>query len=138
MGLIQVSGSIVAGPPNGTAPCQDRSVLNVALALKGGAGSKSFQVATGILQLTLATNSAYQTLPGVGAAPAVTHGDTLYFFTSTPILIRLTTDDGSGGSVVSVLPLDGLFIHEFQTAKFLKLLEANGSGAIEYFVSGQS
>lgn len=137
MGVIRVDGQIVAGPPNGVAPSQDRSVLSTALALKGGAGSKPFQVATGFLQLTI-SNSSYQTLPGIGTAPAVTHADTLYFFSGSPILVRLTTDDGAGGDVLSVIPVDGLVILEFNAQRFLKLLEVLGAAPIEYFASGNS
>lgn len=135
MGQIQLSGALVAGPPGGSSPCRDRSILNVALGLKGGAGCKSYAVATGMIQLTLA-NMSYQTLPGVGAAPGVTQADTLYIFAGAPMLIRLTIFQAAG-DIVSVFPLDGLLIHEFTASTgYLKLIEALGSGTIEYFASG--
>ena len=137
MGQVRLDGTLQAGPPNGVAPTQDRSILTTALALKGGAGSKPFQVATGILELNI-INSSYQALPGVGAAPAVTHADTLYFFSNSPILLQLTTDDGAGGNVLSVLPVDGLLILEFNASRFLKLVEVLGQAQIEYFASGPS
>lgn len=135
MGQIQIGGQIVAGPPGGSSPCRDRSVLNVALALKGGAGCKSFAVATGFLQLNL-TAVTYQTLPGIGAVPGVTQADTLYLFSGSPILVRMTIFQ-SGGDIVSVVPVDGLLIHEFPASSgYLKLLEAQGTATLEYFASG--
>jgi hypothetical protein len=135
LGQVRVDGQITAGPQTIGI---DRTTLSTALALKGGSTAKSYAVATGILELSLNTPSAYQTLPGVGAAPGVTHADTLYFFSDAPVLLRLTTDDGAGGSVLSVLPVDGLVVLEFQAAKFLKLVEAEGTSPIEYFASGPS
>lgn len=134
MGQVRIDGALKAGP---TTIGQDRSTIVTSLALKGGQASKSYQVATGILEVTI-NNVAYQALPGVGAAPAVTHADTLYFFSDAPILVRLTTDDGAGGSVLSVLPVDGFVMLEFQAQKFLKLVEVQGASSIEYFASGPS
>lgn len=135
MGLIQIGGSIVAGPPQGASPCRDRSVLNVALALKGGGGSKPFQVSTSALSMNLNTGGSYVTLPGVGAGSTVTQADTLYLFSSSPILVRLTFS--SSPDIVSVLPVDGFFMQEVDATHYLKLVETNGSGTIEYFASGQ-
>lgn len=137
MGVVNIGGQLQAGPKS-IGACQDRSVITTALALKGGAGSKSYNVATGVIQLTV-QNNAYQVLPGVGAAPNVTKGDTLYFFAASPIKLRLTNDDGTGMTTdTRVLSVDGLVILEFDQRYSLKLLEALGNADIEFFVSGQS
>jgi hypothetical protein len=100
-------------------------------------GSKSFNAATGILCYTLASPSpAYQTLEGVGPGRTVPKGNFLYFKTTSQVQLRLTTDDGLGGSVLSLLPVYGLVVLEIDDSKYLKLLEAQGSGPIEYLVSG--
>ena len=133
MGQLRIDGQLQAGP---LVLGQDRSTMTTALALKGGIAAKPYAKATGIIENTVATGGVYQALPGVGADPAITKANTLYFFSDSPVLLRLTTDDGAGGSVVAVVPVDGLFVSEFQDSKFLKLVEVNGSGGIEYFVSG--
>ena len=139
MGQLVLSGTLQGGPPNGTdiGP-GPRMSLNVPLAFKGGSWGKSYNAATGILQRSVSTG-VYLQLAGVSssASDPVTKGDTLYLLTNGPVSFRLTTDDGSGGNVVAVVPVDGFAMWEFPGNKFLKLLEVLGSASIEYFVSGQ-
>lgn len=138
MGQLQLSGNLTSGPPQGAEFSQGRMMINIALALKGGAGCKAFGSATGVQTRNLNSPSAYVVLSGVGPDDTVTRGDTLYVFAPQPILVRITTDDGVGGDVVSVLPLDGLMILEINQVRYLKLLEAQGAcNGVEYFVSGQ-
>ena len=140
MGIIQVQGALTAGPLNGTVPSAGNGgVLNVALALKGGVGSKPYAIASGLMQYQLQTADAttYQTLPGIGSAPGVLKGDTIYFFATAPILLRLTFDNG-GVDIVSVIPVDGLFLLEVNANKWLKLVEAAGTAGIEYLVTSPS
>lgn len=138
MGQLQLSGQLLAGPPPGTDVALGRAMFQISLALKSGAGYKPFAVASGFITLGLNSPSAYVELQGIGGTTGVTHADTLYLFAYQPILIQLTTDDGSGGDVVSVVPVDGLVVLEFQSTKFLKLLEAKGAAQVEYFASGPS
>jgi hypothetical protein len=135
MGQIDLQGALTGGPPSGgdtfpaavfTAPLRFRS------------NPKGFGVATGVLTQIVASPAVYLTLPGVGTGGVVTKADTFYLKSSGPIDLRLTTDDGAGGDVVSVVPCDGLHLSEFPTSKFLKLIEVQGSATIEYFASGQS
>ena len=138
MGQLQLSGNLTSGPPQGSEFSQGRMMINIALALKGGAGCKAFGSATGVQTRNLNSANAYVVLSGIGPDDTVTHGDTLYVFVPQPILVRLTTDDGQGGDVVSVIPVDGLMMIEFNQVRFLKLLEAQGvCNGVEYFVSGQ-
>lgn len=134
-GQIKVNGNVIGGPAvvsTGTFPS---ARFDAIIALRDG--SKSFNAATGILSYNVASpGPAYQTLDGVGAARTVVKGNFLYFRTSSQIQLRLTTDDGIGGSVLSILPVYGLLVVEFDDSKFLKLLEAQGSGMVEYLVSG--
>lgn len=135
MGQISLSGALQAGPPTAGEGVFPGALLNVALALS--TSPKQFGVATGVLTRQLASPSSFVTLDGVGAAATVTHGDTLYLKASGAIDLRFTLDDGSGGSSVVVVT-GRFFLIEFDTVKFLKLLEAKGSATVEYFVSGQS
>jgi hypothetical protein len=99
---------------------------------------KGYNAATGILQQQIATAAGvYVTLATVGTGGVVTKADTLCLKTNGPVLLRLTTDDGLGGSVVAILPIDGMATLEFNSNRYLKLAEISGSALIEYFASGQ-
>ena len=137
-GQLRLEGTLTVGPKCVGA---DRSLTTISLLLAGGCCSKSFGASSGVVQadLPIAAATAYVALPGIGTAPAVTHATFLYFFASSPILLRFTTDDGAGGSVVIAdVPLDGLLVQEFSSARFLKLLEVKGSGSVEYLAAGPS
>lgn len=82
----------------------------------------------------LATTGSYVTLSGVGVGEDVTQGTFLYGRSRAPMLIRVTT--AGSPDVVAVVPVQGLFAIEFPVGSYLKLLEAQGSGVLEYFVSG--
>lgn len=136
MGVLKVSGSLDAGPPSVTSESFPGASLSVPLRLP--AGSKSFSVATGVLQRKLNSALAYVALDGVGSASAVTHGSFLYLRSDQAFSLRLTTDDGSGGSVLTVFPVATLLLLEFDSSLFLKLLEAKGVANLEWFVCGDS
>jgi len=80
--------------------------------------------------------SAFAALDGVGTSETVTQGNFLFLRTTSPFQLRLTTKADSGPDVVAVIPVQGLAIIEFPTGNYLLLLEAKGSGTIEYVVSG--
>jgi hypothetical protein len=135
MGQINLSGSMIGGPPAGgdTFP---GSTFSVPLLLRSN--PKGFNVATGVLQRQISTAvGVYATLSGVGATDTVTKCDTLYLKSNSGLLVRLTSDDGTGVSVVAVIPVSGVALLEFDSSKYLKLIEVSGSGLIEYFASGQ-
>jgi hypothetical protein len=96
--------------------------------------SKGYGQATGVLSRTISSPSAFIDLGEPGNA--VTKATFLYLKSDAPLDVRLTTDDGSGGDVVAVVPVEGLCLLEFSSSKHLKLLEVQGSGRLEYFVSG--
>lgn len=131
MGKVVVTGSIIASPEgSGSFPT---SVLNVALALAQVSG-KGFTAGTGILRRAIASPSAFVTLEGVPGT--VAQAGFLYVRCDSPIDLRLTYDDGAGGDTVSVVPVHGPLLQEMPAAKFLKLLEAQGTAAIEYMLTG--
>lgn len=136
MGQINLSGALIGGPPSGgeTFPA---ATFSVPLRLRSD--PKGYNAATGVLQQQVSTApGVYVTLTGIGTGSTVTKANTFYLKSSGPVLLRLTTDDGLGGSVVAVLPVDGLAGPiEFDATKFLKLAEVSGSAQLEYFASGQ-
>jgi hypothetical protein len=138
MGQLTLSGQLQGGAPNGSDLNQGRMLDVIVLALRGGNTAKPFNAATGTIQRPVNSPSSFITLSGIGTGDTVTHADTLYFFAYSQVTLRLTTDDGAGGDVVAVLPCDGLYVMEFPSAKFLKLLEIEGSANVEYFASGSS
>lgn len=134
MGQITLSGAFIGGPPAGgeTFP---GTTFSAPLALR--TNPKGFGAATGVLQRQVSTAvGVYATLSGVGATDTVTKGNTLYLKSNGNLLLRLTTDDGLGGSVVAVNPVSGFVFVEFDETKYLKLLEVSGNALIEYFVCG--
>ncbi len=135
MGLLRLSGSLDAGPPPVTTESFPASSFSVPLAFLET--SKAFNVASGVLSRRLSTLSpSYAVLDGLGTSSAVTKATFLYLKSSSSVVLRLTTDDGSGGSVMTLLPVLGLVLLEFNSLLFLKQLEAQGSAQLEYFVSG--
>lgn len=134
MGQVNLSGQLLAGPPcaGGSFPS---SSLTEQLALLQN--PKPYQAATGILVRRVASPSAFVALPTVGASGDVTRGDTLYAKCDGPLLIELTQDDGSGsGTVVAVVPFQGLFMMEFPSTQPLLGLRVKGNANLVYFVSG--
>lgn len=133
MGQLKVEGALVAGPPQAT-DVFPAGVLTHPLST--AQNPKGFQVATGVLTRNLNSAAAFLAFAELGANAAVTRGTFLYMRSDAVIDVRITTDDGAGGDVVSVIPLQGLLILEFPGSKYLKLLEVQGSGKLEYFISG--
>ncbi len=136
-GQLVLSGSIVAGPPGGSDTLFPGSQVNIALSL--AATPKSFDVASGAIQRNIPAGATYVDLDVAGPNTATTKGEFLYLRSDAPADVRLTTDDGAGGTVVSSFPIKGTLVIELDPAKFLKLLEARAAdGArLEFFVCGQ-
>lgn len=97
---------------------------------------KPLVVDTGVMKRNLASPAAYVTLSGVGATDTVTQGSFLYLRTNAPMLLRLTTFNPAGASVVSVFPVLGLFVTEFDPSRYLTLVEIQGTGVVEYLAGG--
>lgn len=130
MGQLKLSGSIDAGPPTVSSETFPASSFSVPLAFRSG--TRSFGTATGVLVRTVAVSS-----PAFLVIATITRGGFLYLKTSGPLVLRLTVDDGSLGNVLELVPVDGLLIREFPSNLFLKQVEIQGSGTIEFFVSGE-
>lgn len=137
MGLLKLSGSIIGGPVDGRASQFPSSSIEVSLGF-GVGDSKSFDPCTGVLSRTIASTGPtdFKTLEGVGVGLTVTKGNFLYFKCDSPMLLRVTFDDGAGGDVVAVSSVNGIYACEADDATPIKKLEAQGAGPLEYLVSG--
>lgn len=137
MGQILLTGQLIAGPSQGSNDATfPQAQVSASLLLKKT--PRTYAVATGNIARSLNSPLAFVALQGIGDDDTVTKGEILYLRSAEDIELRITTDDGLGGDVIEdVVPVSGLYVREFPATKFLKLLEAKGESAIEYFASGQ-
>lgn len=134
MGTLTLSGSLTAGPSAAVDNQFPSGVTSVPFGLNPG--NKPYNVDTGRNVANVLSPSAYAALGGIGTLGPVTQAVTLYLRTTTPLTIRLTTAVPSSADLLSVLPLNGILILEFPSDHYLKLVEVQGSGTVEYYVSG--
>lgn len=139
MGRAILTGNLTAGPTAVTEGVFPSMRADVQLAFIDGSQGKSAERMTGVLSRQINSPSAYVPLQGVGPTDTVTQGNTLYLKSNAPVNIRITQDDGSGGTdVTEMLGVHGLVVREFSTIYPLELVEIQGSATIEYFFSGPS
>lgn len=137
-GIVKVDGTLTAGPPSVSEGLFPAMVATAPLFLKNGLPGKGYQVGTGVLtQRVNAPFPGFAPLTPVGPFGVVSKGDTLYMKCISPMIVRITRQDPLGPDVTYLVPLDGMFFQEFPSNMLLTLLEVQGSGDIEYFVSGQ-
>lgn len=136
MSSVVISGSLTVSED-----CGCDSVGDTSVELAGACGSLPAPVHTGLSKRTVAvTSPSWLALGEVGATRTVTHGQFLFLKTNAPISIRCTVDDGAGGDRLFIVDVDSAapFLLAFPPAKYLKLLEVQGSATIQFLVSGQS
>lgn len=97
--------------------------------------AKAFHVPSGAPR-SVNSPGSFVTLEGVPTT--VTHGEFLWLQSNAAVVLEITTDDGSGGSTVQTVDVQGLVLLEFPPAKYLKLLRAKGVASIAYLVTGPS
>lgn len=132
--VVTFKGALLVGPPKASTGGFPPGMVNTTFDLKPAA--KSAPVST-FQKPSVSSPSSYAALDGIGTGSTVTKANFLYLRTDAPFLLRITFDDGAGGNVVVTgIPVDGLFVQETQANKFIKLLEAQGTGVVEYFASG--
>ncbi len=131
--VVTLQGTLLAGPAKGSSAGFPTGLVNAEFTLRPS--SKGAAVSVYDVR-NLSSPSGFLTLRGVGAGETVTQATTLYLRTESPMQVRLTYDDGSGGSRTATLDVEGLCILEAPSTKFIKLLEASGVGVVEYFASG--
>lgn len=132
MSTVQISGSFTSSPPTAGEGGFPSGSTSIDLAFVSGSTGKPAPAQTGVQQRVLASPSAYVTLRGVGTSDAVPRADTLVLRTMVAMLVRFTLYDTS----TAIVPVKGLMVVEFDPANALTLVEAKGSGTIEWFASG--
>jgi hypothetical protein len=140
MGLIRVTGSLTVGPPcacDGGDSSYGNGVSNIGLSLFPC--PKSSQVDTGVNRRMVNSPTAFIPLSGVGPSDNVTQGDTLYVRSVSPVLIQVTFYNPNLPMTpwVSVIPLQGMLLIEPPQNSYVMGLAVQGTGQIEYLVSGQ-
>lgn len=131
--IVNLKGTLLAGPPRSSTNAFPSGIANAPFELRPP--NKGAAVSSGLVVRNLASPSSFVELGGVGDDQAVTQATMLYFRTTAKIIVRLTMQ-GDSGDQIATLYVDGLLIQEFPTANYLKLIEAEGTGMIEYFASG--
>jgi hypothetical protein len=98
---------------------------------------KQFNVDTGVMRSMVNSPSSYSALGGIGPASDVSQATTLIVRTQVQMLIRMTFANPAGGSdIVSVEPISGTKMCEYPANGYLKLLEVQGQGQLEYYACG--
>jgi hypothetical protein len=138
MPTLQLTGSLVAGASCATA-CGDSSGT-LTLPLSFPSCGKQYQVSVGTppgAPRSINSLLAFTAISSIGAGGDVTRGEFLYVASEGTLDLELTTDDGSGGNVVAVVPIDsGPTMWTFPSTKYLKGLRVRGVGRLIYFVAG--
>jgi len=133
--VLKLDGTLESGPSTVSDDSFPSSSAEVPLTLLNAA--KAAACCTGFMRSTITSPSAYIALDGIGsdAGDTVKKGHTLFFrCKDSAVLLRLTTFGSP--DVVSVVPVKGTVIIEFDDARYLKLLEVQGSGQVEWLVAG--
>jgi hypothetical protein len=129
-----LTAELVAGPASVSDNPFPSGVTTIPFGLNPPA--KQYNVDTGKNVATVNSPSAFVALGGVGALGPVTQGHTLYIRTIQPMTIRETTAVPSSADNVVVYPLNGVTIREYPADHYLKLIEVEGAGQIEYWAAG--
>lgn len=131
--VVQIAGQLLAGPQAASDTAFPGAIANVPLQLYPN--PRPYNVATGVMLRTIATSvGVYVSLDGV--PNTVQQGTFLYLRALSPLLIRRTRIEPSSSNVVTIDGIQGIFMMEYDPLRPLILLEASGSGQLEYFVSG--
>lgn len=130
--VVTFKGTLQAGPPKSSSSSFPTGIVNASFELTPAAKAAPVSVQQ---VRNMASPAAYVALD-VGPNQSVTQANFVYCRTEAPFSLRVTFDDGAGGSVVSVIPVSGIFAIEAPDGQYIKLLEAQGTGVFEYFASG--
>ncbi len=134
MARLVLEGSLTIGPPCATeCGCGvDGAETTLPVCVKAEATA-----VVGAITRAISSPGAFLTLSGIGSTDAVSVGAFLYVVTDSPMILRLTCDDGASGTTTQVIDdVQGLFVRQFSVTKALKTLEVKGSGRITYAASG--
>ena len=136
---LTCTGTVLEGPAVQTDPLFPSGVTTIAFTLNQGQNPKPVGVSTGAKVRNVQSPTAFVTLSGIGTTDDVTQGSFVYMrVMSGSFQFRVTFNNPAGGSIVSVLPSAGLFIHEPDAngGFYVTKLEVQGLGLVEYYGSG--
>jgi hypothetical protein len=127
-----LAAQLIAGPTGASDSNFPSAVDNMPFGLNPN--PKQFTVDTGPQRPNINSPSpTFVALSGIGAGQSVTQAQTLYFRSLIPMQIRLTFQ---GDATPKVLYVQGAVLLEFDISHPLVLLEASGSGQVEYWAAG--
>lgn len=134
MGQLQLTGALTAGPASSF---DGFPSMTASSPLQFMSTTKPSNVCSGSILRQVASPGSFVALTGVGAADTVTKADFLMLQTNSPLTIRKTIGDGAGGTTTVTETIHGLVVQEFASGYELQMLEAKGTSACQYLVSGQ-
>jgi hypothetical protein len=127
MGTLKVSGNI-EGSNSGSGVGYSRfdTDLNYASAFAAG---------TGLVERTYASPNAFVSLGAIGTGAEVESADFLFVKTTDAFTLEITYDDGVGGNVVVVQPMNRVLMITTPETRRIKLVRVKGTGTLTYFAS---
>ena len=131
MAQVQLDGTVTVGPVTSGSTSFPGAINTVSFSTTPT--PKAAQVYSSEVR-QVSSPSAYAVLSGVGASDNVTKANFLYLKTNAPVLLRTTMVATS--PLVAVEWVQGVLIKEYPDGHELYLLEVQGTGTVEYFVSG--
>lgn len=126
MGTVNVSGSLICGPSSGSESFPSSQFV---AQLQLSSSPKGFQTASGMLTRTFTDANSYV---AVGDVPRINF---LYARSEGDFSLRLTQEDGDGGSIQRTLWIRGLCVLEFPD-QMATLIEIASASRVEFFISG--
>lgn len=133
-GSIEISGGLTSGAGCG---CADGAMLDFPFDFPGSCTGRPYQTITSGGR-TLVSAVTWVTLPNIGTGGDVARADLFALKCEGTIELELTTDDGVGGTVVSVVPVQGIYFSTFFAPKLLIGVRVRGNSTIKYMASGPS
>ena len=137
-GQASLSGNLTIGQGTATDFSFPNTFAATQLALLPN--PKSFVVAVGVLTKTFASPAAFVPFGIVGQTSEyqIKKCSTLYVRTVSEFEIRITSDDGLGGSTIATMPFQGTLLIETPELKPIQFIEIKGEGLVEYLVTGKN
>jgi hypothetical protein len=132
--VLQIDATVTAGPAS--ASDSNFPSGNTQIAFTLNPPQKQITKKTGDVSFTLNSADSPFTLPEIGAASIIQQCTTFFFFCKVPMRLVITFADPPGADLVSVIPVDGAFVHEADPIRYIKSVTVQGAGDIEYFAAG--